>query len=695
MDKNTITGIILMCAVVFGFMYLNQPSEEELAAQRKAQQELAEQEKATSQVKPGEAVVDSLSSADWAMLDSLAREKAIAVNGIEIKSVDGALSGYVSAKGKKIDIQELKGSKSGDAASHNAAVISVKQLLDKYIKNSTFASSLSGTEQKFTLRNDSLEVELSTHGGTVTRATLRTYKAYHSQEDYKSNKSEPVELVNAENNSFGFIINDAAQAFDTRDFYFDGKQLNDSTVAMTLNAGAGATFTVTYTLVPGTYMLAMDVTQQGMDKVIAGNVTNLDVVWSQKLRRQEVGKTFEERNSGLYYKVQGESGDVDHLTENGDKDETTQEKMKWFSSKSQFFSTVLIAEGAFNGAEMHSHAYEEGRDKGYNTYLKDLSVNTSVDYQAANPKVGKFFFYFGPNKYKVLSSYDRFSPKEDLKLTRLVSLGWTLFRWINTGIVIPVFNWLGSFGWSYGIIILILTILLKLVLSPLTFKSYMSQAKMRVLQPDIKALNEKYPNPEDAMKKQQKTMELYRQAGANPMGGCLPMLLQMPILIAMFWFFPSSIELRGQSFLWAPDLSAPDAIISLPFSIPMLGDHLSIFCLIMTVTNIVYTYINMQSQSSSQMPGMKWMMYLMPLMFLFFFNQYASGLSYYYFVSLLLTIIQTYVCRMFVDEEKVRQTMAENAKKPRKKSGFMARLEEAQRLQQQQMKAQQKRNNRR
>jgi len=272
-------------------------------------------------------------------------------------------------------------------------------------------------------------------------------------------------------------------------------------------------------------------------------------------------------------------------------------------------------------------------------------------------------------------------------LTRLIPLGWKLFRWINTGVIIPMFHWLGKFMSNYGLIILVLTIIIKIVLSPLTYKTYISQAKMRILAPDIAAINEKYPNQEDALKKQQKTMELYRQAGANPMGGCLPMLLQMPILIAMFTFFPSSIELRGQSFLWANDLSAPDKILewggNIPFLSSMFGNHLSLFCLLMTVTNIAYTYITTKSQPSSQsMPGMKWMMYLMPLMFLFIFNNYASGLSYYYFISLLITILQTYSCRLFVTEDKVRATMAANASKPKKKSKWLERLEEAQKQQQ-------------
>jgi YidC/Oxa1 family membrane protein insertase len=298
---------------------------------------------------------------------------------------------------------------------------------------------------------------------------------------------------------------------------------------------------------------------------------------------------------------------------------------------------------------------------------------------------------------------DRISPNEHLDLTRVIPLGWSLFRWINTGIIIPLFDLLGKFISNYGIIILVLTILIKLVLFPFTFKTYKSQAKMRVLAPELKEINEKYPGNDNAnaMIRQQETMKLYSRAGVNPMGGCLPMLLQMPILIAMFSFFPSCIELRGQSFLWAHDLAAPDAIVSWSANIPIIswifGNHLSLFCLLMTVTNIIYSHIMMQNQpGGNSMPGMKIMTYGMPLMFLFWFNNYAAGLSYYYFLSLLITIIQTYAIRRWgIDENKVRAEMLTNSKKPRKKSGFMARLEEAQRQQQAMLREQQKKQNKR
>ena len=498
---------------------------------------------------------------------------------------------------------------------------------------------------------------------------------------------------------YGFTLSNNSQRFDTRNFFFTPRQLNDSTVLMQIDLGGGASWGLQYTLVPGSYMVRMQMVQQGMTQIIPLNINTVDFDWTQKMSRHEEGKMFEERNSAIYYKYSGKGGDVEYTKESGDDDKEIKDKLKWISTKNQFFSAVLIADSVMTGAQLTSREIQKDTPD-YEKFLKQLTIHTTMPYASDKAQPASFYFYLGPNRYKVLSSYDKYSPAEDLKLTRLIPLGWKLFRWINTGVIIPVFNWLGTFLTNYGIIILILTIIIKLVLSPLTYKTYISQAKMRFLKPDIEAINAKYPNQEDAIKRQQKTMELYSQAGASPFGGCLPMLLQMPILIAMFTFFPSCIELRGQSFLWAQDLSAPDKIVSwtgqIPFITNYFGNHISLFCLLMTVTNIIYTWLTMQSQQSSQqMPGMKWMMYLMPLMFLVFFNNYASGLSYYYFISLLITIAQTYSSRLLVSEEKVRATIAANRAKPKKKSGFMARLEEAQRQQQEALRQQQKKGGKR
>lgn len=680
--------MLLMCAVIFGFTMLNRPSEAELAERQRIQDSIAAVQKQTQAAnKP----LTMLTPDEVQQLQAVMTEHGDSANrgiddgAVKLALVNGHVTGTVAVADTTLAFDELL-SASADPR-HSQAVEAVKAALDKYAKNGAFASSMTGTEQIVKLRNDSLEVEVSTKGGIITRAKLLGYKAYNAPQ---------VEVFTPQDNQYGFVLSNNTQRFETQNFYFTPSEVTDSSVVMKLDLGDGATWGLKYSLEQGSYMVRMQMVQSGMTQVIPLNINSVDLTWHQKMARHEEGKMFEERNSAIYYKYAGESGDVEYTKESGDDDEDIKDRLKWISTKNQFFSAVLIADSVFTGAHLESREIKKEAPD-YQTHLKVMDIRTSVPYASDKANPANFYFYFGPNRYKLLSSYDKYSPNEDLKLTKLIPLGWKLFRWINTGIIIPVFNWLGSFISNYGIIILILTILIKIVLSPLTFKSYMSQAKMRVLSPDIAAINEKYPGQDNAMKRQQKTMELYSLAGANPMGGCLPMLLQMPILIAMFTFFPSCIELRGQAFLWAKDLSAPDKIVEwggqIPFITNYFGNHLSLFCLLMTATNIGYTYLTMQSQQSQQsMPGMKAMMYLMPLMFLVFFNNYASGLSYYYFISLLITIAQTYMCRAFVSEDKVRATIAANRAKPRKKSGFMARLEEMQRQQQEMQRQQAKRN---
>ncbi len=354
--------------------------------------------------------------------------------------------------------------------------------------------------------------------------------------------------------------------------------------------------------------------------------------------------------------------------------------MKWVGYKSQFFSSVFIANNTFSGASVKMEM-EKNENSPYLLY-NDSDISIPLDF-TKNETVG-FQFFFGPNHFYTLNSYD-----SDLDLTKLIRLGWGILGWINRYAVIPIFNYLEKGISNYGLIILILTIIIKLVLFPFTYKSYISTAKMKVLKPQIDEINERIPK-EKAAERQQATMGLYKKAGVNPMGGCLPMLLQMPILIAMFRFFPASIELRQESFLWATDLSSYDSIVNLPFTIPLYGAHVSLFTLLMAATNIIYTRMNSSMQSSNQMPGMKGMMYMMPVMFLFIFNNYASGLSYYYFISTLITIGQTFLIRQFVDDKKILAQLNANQKKPVKKSKFAQRLEEMAK-QQQQMQKQQKR----
>ena len=697
MDKNTIIGLLLMMAVIFGFNILFAPSEEEIA-QQKQEQVASNQDKKDSGDK--QVATDSLSANDFAKLKENLKNyggdsAVIKTADLQVALVDGKVKASLNIDGKAQTVNDAE-----TEALSPAMASALRELNNTYTRNGDFSAMMTPRNDSVVIKNDSLQLVISSKGAMITRATLPNYKSTHNT----SNKAfgEYVEVFSPGENEYGFMLNTSTQRYNTQDFYFEPVEKTDSSVLMALNFPNGAQFGIRYTLRPDNYVVHMEVVQKNMNRVLdSSNPMYFD--WKQKMRRHEVDGMFEERNSTLYYKFVGDN-DADYLTESSEQKENFTDAMKWVAAKNQYFSSVFIAQKQFSGMTLTSVPFDK-KSPEFNDYLKMLTVHSEIEYQADNANPASFFLYLGPNRYKVLSNIDEMikqypggdNPEfEDLHLTRLIPLGWTLFRWINTWVVIPVFDWLGSFIGSYGIIILILTILIKLVLTPLTIKSYRSQAVMKILAPDVKAINEKYPDQADAMKRQQKTMELYRSAGASMFGGCLPMLLQMPVLIAVFAFFPSCIELRGQSFLWAHDLSAPDAIVSWTTQIPLIssyfGNHISLFCLLMTATNILYTYVSMQSQSQNQsMPGMKWMMYLMPVFFLVFFNHYASGLSYYYFVSLLITIATTYAVRASVKEEDVRAKMAEYSKKPKKKSGWMARMEEMQRQQQAAMREQQKR----
>ncbi|MDE7159989.1 MAG: membrane protein insertase YidC [Muribaculaceae bacterium] len=611
---------------------------------------------------------------------------------VDLTAVGDSISGTVRVKGQLLDWGKVMAADASiPAADQRAAVMAVRNISNAMGRYGRFSQFLTGTDTIVKLENDVISLQLSSHGGVPTRAELLKYDTEYSADETAKVRRRVV-IFDESSNRMAFTL-PLPQEISTSDLHFTPKVVNDSTVLMALYLTPDSWWGLEYTLPKGdSYVLGIRVRQHNMAQLVQSNVRNLGVNWEQDVRRQEKGRMFEERNSGLYYKYAG--GSVENLSENKNDSEERQAKVRWIAFKNQFFSSVLISDRPFNTADFTSEVLKKS------DYLKHLTATAVVnDYDWNAPEAAKFSYFIGPNLYPMLSHLDKsIDAGEDLNLTRLIPLGWTLFRWINTILIIPVFSFLGSFISNYGIVILLLTLFIKLILFPLTFKSFKSQAKMRVLAPDIQAINEKYPGQENAMKRQQKTMELYSKAGASPMSGCLPMLLQMPILFAMFTFFPSAIELRGKSFLWAHDLAAPDAIISWSGNIPLVteyfGNHISLFCLLMTVVNILYTRINMQN-SPSTMPGMKWMMYLMPVFFLVFFNNYAAGLSYYYFLSLLITIVQTYAFRYFIKEDKVRAEMAENAKKPRKKSGLMARLEEAQRQQQQMLREQEKRNKKR
>jgi YidC/Oxa1 family membrane protein insertase len=428
-----------------------------------------------------------------------------------------------------------------------------------------------------------------------------------------------------------------------------------------------------------------------MQNVLARNINSIGINWKQLIPQQEKGRSFEERYSQLQYMLVG--GDIEELSASSDDSETESARVRWIGYKDQFFSTVLIANDAFTSSEFAS--YIQSKNSGY---IKQYNTETYTTFDVTGKDTTSMQFYFGPNHYHTLKSYnDGVDKDERLNLHKLVPLGWKIVSWINTILVIPMFDLFTNWGLHIGIVILLMTLVIKLIILPFVFMSYKSSAKMRVLKPQIDAINEKYP-PEKMQERQAATMQLYRQAGVNPMSGCLPMLFQFPVLMAMFWFLPTAIELRGKSLFWAEDLSTYDAVIQFGFNIPLLGDHLSLFCLLMTIVNIIYTYINMQSQATDpNMKFMKYMMYSMPVIFLFIFNDYAAGLSYYYLVSLFITILQTMIFRWTLNDKKllaeIEKTKKHKAGKP--KSGFMKRLEEMQREQQRLAREQAKANMRR
>lgn len=702
MDKNTVRGLILIGLVFIVFMWLS-PKQEE------TQTPVQEQAEATATQEARQALPDRLEAKEIEWI-----KENITDNGTPVTSPDGqaakqlngpdyaltlcgdSLSGYVDVEGVRIPVASVLTADSAyNVVSRQAAVNRLTGISENVVKYGKFASFTTGAEKSVTLQNDAMSVSLSTKGAQLTRAELKKYDTEYTPDEGKKGAKHKVVLFDGDTNKLSFVLPVNGEV-NTADLYFDVIESSPTSVLMGLKFEGDAYWGIRYSIKPGEdYVVNIAIEQKGMDKALTSNSRDLGVKWEQALRRQEQGRMFEERNSGLYYKFEG--GDVESLNSNADDAQDRQIKVKWIGFKNQFFSSILVSKKPFSHSDFSSIVINKDNfGANADTFLKFMTVDaviTDYDWSVANPT--NLDLFLGPNLYPLLSDMDnRINPNgEDLDFTKVIPLGWSIFRWINTWVIIPVFNFLGQFGWNYGIIILLLTIFIKIVLFPLTYKSFKGQAKMRVLAPDIKALNDKYPGQENAMIRQQKTMALYSKAGANPMAGCLPLLLQMPILFAMFSFFPSCIELRGQSFLWCKDLAAPDAIISWGGHIPLItdyfGNHISLFCLLMTATNIIYTRINMQTQGAGA-PGMKWMMYLMPVFFMIFFNNYAAGLSYYYFLSLLITIAQTYVIRRWVvKEEDVRRAMAENAKKPKKKSGFMARLEEAQKKQQEMMRQQQ------
>ena len=529
----------------------------------------------------------------------------------------------------------------------------------------SFATSLKGENKIITLENELLKVNVSTLGGRISSVEVKNYKTY---------TGKPLILFNEDESSFGLQFWGNNNNIETQKLYFAPDRADSVIIAdakggvqkltMRLNSGTNSYIDYIYTIKPGSYLLDFDIHLSGMDNVISGRNGTIDLNWKSKMPQLEKGAKNESNYTTISYCFpNNEYEELSAMSKDEKKEITT--KIKWIAFKHQFFSSILVAKDGFTNANLTMQALGEPE-------LKDFSARISLPLQDGKNETLGFNFYFGPNQFKTLKSYN-------LGFEQNIFLGNWIIKWINRYLVIPTFNILGSKIASYGLIILILTILLKVILLPLTYKSYQSSAKMRVLKPQVDEINAKYPNKADAVKKQQTVMALYRKVGVNPLGGCIPILIQFPFLIAMFRFFPASFELRQQSFLWADDLSSFDAIINLPFTIPMYGAHVSLFTLLMAGALFVTSKMNadQMGDTNAQLPGMKFMMiYLMPIMMVVWFNNYAAGLSYYYFLANMFTLGQTLLIRRFVDDEAILAKLHENAKKPVKKSKWQEKLEQ-------------------
>lgn len=529
-----------------------------------------------------------------------------------------------------------------------------------------------------TLANDKLELVLSTKGAQPYSARLNDYRTYDSTDLY---------LIKPGYSDYNIAVF-AGENINTREVVFDVAETTDSSVVMRLPFRNGGYLEQKYILPEDSYMVRNEMSFVNAEGLIPRKINSFDIDWNVIIPRLEKGYTNEKQYSKLDYYFSGEKK-PEQLGRGGrNASESIVSKVKWFAFQQQFFSAIMTAENEFSSADFSIRFYDE-KDPDRNLMMCNARMQSELRLENGNVTI-PFDFYFGPNHYRTLKDYDR-------KYEKIIPLGGSVIGLISRGVIIPTFNFLGKFIHNYGIIILIMTILIKIVVSPLTMKSYKSSAKMNILKPEIDKLNEKYPKQEDALKKQQAMMDLYRRAGISPMGGCLPMLLQLPILYAMFRFFPASIELRQQKFLWADDLSAYDSILDLPFNIPLYGDHVSLFALLMAVSMFLYSKMTSNQMSNDpSMAGMKFMsVWLMPLMMLFICNNLSSGLSYYYLLSNLITMLQTwFVRRYLVDEKKIHAQLAASAGKPLPKSKWQQRLEEAQKMQQQTLKEQQKRSRR-
>lgn len=640
MDKNSLIGIILILGILIGWSVWMTPSKDEIAQQRHIQDSI-------NRVNRERFVRDSISMAETNAM-----------------------------------MNEQKETKPQDETFAN-----------RYNMYGSFADASMGDDKTFVLENEVIKMNLSSRGAYVETVELKDYMTYDSL---------PLIGFDEETSRFNLEFIADGKGINSYDLYFE-PYINGSLYEGDYNINVGERDSLVmslrayvsdaegnksmdkylefrYTMYKDQYMVGFDIVTNNLKGVIPANTRFVTMDWFVDVLKQE--KATDRFNvETIYYMYSNNDVETLSQTEVADAEEELSSGVKWISFKQKFFSYALVSKDSFDDAFVEMHTKTRPSNA---RYQKSMSANIEVPFDGLNEdNTIAMSYYFGPNDFKELKQYD-------INLEKQIPLGGKLVAWINRLIVIPVFDWLGQYGWSYGVVILILTLIIKICLMPIAFKSYMSSAKMRVLKPEIEAINAKYPKPDDAMKKQQAIMDLYKKAGASPTSGCLPMLLQFPILIAIFRFFPSSIELRQQSFLWADDLSTYDSILDLPFNIPFYGDHVSLFTLLMTASTLLYTYINnkqmQQAQGNQAMPGMKLMMYLMPIMFLGIFNSYSAGLSYYYLLVNLFSFLQMYIFKISINEDRLRRQIEQAKKKPVKKSNFQKRLEEMQKQQQQQMR---------
>ena len=535
-----------------------------------------------------------------------------------------------------------------------------------------FYAAQQGNSQLITLKNSKLELTIDTKGGTLKKAVIRNFKSIDG--------SDNVTLFDGDDQQLRFMLAGKQENIITSDLYFTPSEQTDTTVTLTAQAQNGGELTLRYRLGKD-YMLSMSLQSKGLAGFFSPSYKEVEMEWTDHCRQQEKGYSFENRYTAVFYKEA--NGGTDNLSETSDKTEDIEERLDWVAFRNQFFSIALISKDDF----AENATLSSVQDKKGSGYLKQFDAKLKTAFDPTGAKSSDFEMYIGPNDFRLIQAVEQQSEfGKDLDLEQLVNLGWWLLRWINRWFTLYVFDWLTGFGFNMGIVLILITLLLKGITFPMVKKSYMSSAKMRVLKPKFEEATKQYDKPEDQMKKQQEMMNLYSKYGVSPLSGCLPMLIQMPIWLAMFFFVPNAIQLRGQSFLWMNDLSTYDPIWEWSTNIWGIGDHLSLTCILFCAAQLIYTWISMRQQrdqmvgsQADQMKVMQWMMYLMPLMFFFIFNDYSSGLNFYYFISLFMSAAIMWTLRKTTDDEKLLAILEANYQanknNPKKASGFAARLE--------------------